>query len=77
MGVYLWIDYLKGIIKNSKKLYGIVDSGIFLDPVSLGKIGLQSFQVLSMFAPNALLSSTSATSNQPGGSITINENQQS
>ena len=70
MGVYLWIDYLRGLMNNPKKLSGIVDSGIFLDPLSLGKIALSSAQLLPMFAPGALLAGS-----QPGGSIPVNPSQ--
>ena len=74
IGVYFWIDYLRGLINDPKKLYGVIDSGIFLDPLSLGKIALQSAQLLPLFASNALLAKISAT-NQPGGSIPVNFNQ--
>ena len=35
IATYLWIDYLKGLVSNPKKVYGIVDSGMFLSPVAL------------------------------------------
>lgn len=35
MGVFIWADYFKNLIKDSSKLYGIADSAIFLDPVLL------------------------------------------
>jgi hypothetical protein len=33
-GVFLWIDYLKGLVTDPSKVYGVVDSGIFMDPAS-------------------------------------------
>ena len=32
MATYLWIDYLRGIVNDPNKVYGIVDSGIFFEP---------------------------------------------
>ena len=77
IGVYFWIDYLRGLMNDPKKLYGIVDSGYFMDPQSLGKFALQASQILPFFAPNALLapSSGAATNNQAGGSVTLDPNQ--
>ena len=75
IGVTLWVDYLRGLLKDPKKLYGIVDSGILLDPENLFKIGATSFGILPFFAPGALLnqaqSSSSAQSSQPGGSLLV------
>ena len=75
IGAYGWIDYLRGMMNDPKKLYGVIDSGIFLDPASLGKIALQSAQLLPSFAPNALLSQARGQqANTAGGSIKINAN---
>ena len=32
MATYLWIDYLRGMVNDPNKVYGIVDSGIFFGP---------------------------------------------
>ena len=73
IGVYGWADYVRGMMKDPKKLYGVIDSGIFLDPASLGKIALQSAQLLTSFAPNALLSQAGGQqANTARGSIKIN-----
>ena len=54
VGAFVWADYVRGMVKDQKKFYGIADSGIFLDPSSLAKFGQQSAILLSSFAPNAL-----------------------
>ena len=56
IATYLWIDYLADMVNNRKKIYGIVDSGIFLDPEAMTKIYPQVAQMSASFAPNALLS---------------------
>jgi hypothetical protein len=33
-GVFLWIDYLKSQVSDPSKVYGVADSGIFMDPAS-------------------------------------------
>ena len=30
IAVYLWVDYVRDMLKDPSKLYGVVDSGIFL-----------------------------------------------
>ena len=55
MAVSLWIDYLRDMFTDPSKLYGIVDSGIFLGPEDLFKIGATSYGVFPLFAPDALL----------------------
>ena len=32
LGVYLWIDYLKGLVSDPSKVYAIVDSAIYMIP---------------------------------------------
>jgi fermentation-respiration switch protein FrsA (DUF1100 family) len=39
-GVFLWIDYLKSQVSDPSKVYGIADSGIFMDPASGVKFGM-------------------------------------
>ena len=58
VGAFIWADYVRGMVRDPKKFYGVADSGIFLDPSSLAKFGQQSAQILSSFAPNALLTPT-------------------
>ena len=70
MATYLWIDYLADIVKNPKKLYGIVDSGIFLDPEAMSKFHPQVAQMSASFAPNALLSQPVGAA-PAGGSINL------
>ena len=67
MGVYFWIDYLRGMMDDPTKLSGVIDSGIFMDPLSLGKFALQASQLLPFFAPGAL----QAPSSGAGGSINV------
>ena len=55
MATYLWIDYLRGLVNDPNKVYGIVDSGIFFSPLTTAKFHVQAFQLGSLFAPNALL----------------------
>jgi hypothetical protein len=31
IAVYLWVDYVRDMLEDPSKLYGVVDSGIFLD----------------------------------------------
>lgn len=33
MATYLWVDYVRTLVANPKAVYGIVDSGIFYDPL--------------------------------------------
>jgi hypothetical protein len=37
IGTFLWIDYLKSLVIEPSKVYGVVDSGIFMDPATLGE----------------------------------------
>jgi len=32
IATYLWVDYVRSLVSNPNKVYGIVDSGIFVDP---------------------------------------------
>ncbi len=32
IATYLWVDYLRGMVDDPRKVYGVVDSGIFYDP---------------------------------------------
>ena len=47
-GTALWIDYLKGLVKEPSKVYGIVDSGILMDPQLSGQLerGIKSLSPL-------------------------------
>ena len=76
MATYLWIDYLRGLVNDPKKVYGIVDSGIFLGPDVMTKYFVQAAQISSFFAPNALLApptvSPTVNNSQAGGTIPIN-----
>jgi len=31
IAVYMWVDYIRDMLEDPSKLYGVVDSGIFLD----------------------------------------------
>lgn len=31
IGVYMWIDYVRDMLDDPDKLYGVVDSAIFMD----------------------------------------------
>ena len=48
----MWIDYLQDIVGDRSKLYGIVDSGIFIDPETLTKIAMQGASFLPFFSSN-------------------------
>lgn len=37
-GTYLWIDYLRGLVKDPEKVQGIVDSAMYLNPDVLESI---------------------------------------
>ena len=32
IGTFLWVDYLRGLVSNPDKVYGIVDSGLIMGP---------------------------------------------
>jgi len=53
IATYLWIDYLKSIVKDPKKVYGVVDSGIFLGPSSLVQYKISMYQLSQLFIPSA------------------------
>ena len=38
VAVILWIDYIKSLVSEPDKIYGIVDSGVFTNPDLLGVI---------------------------------------
>lgn len=31
-GTYLWIDYLRGLVSDPNKVYGVVDSAMYINP---------------------------------------------
>ena len=37
VGAFLWIDYLKGLVSNKSKVYGIADTAIYMDPVEMAR----------------------------------------
>ena len=64
MATYMWIDYLRSIVNDPNKVYGIVDSGIFLDPEATIKFHEQAIPISSFYAKT----SSNTVNNVQGGS---------
>ncbi len=47
VGVYIWIDYLKGLVTNPNKVYAISDSSIYMKPEESDGLVKQSASVLN------------------------------
>ena len=44
--VMFWIDYLKKIVDGPENVYGIIDSGIFVDPEQLAYLFFMNEEIL-------------------------------
>lgn len=66
IGVYTWIDYVRDMLDDPGKLYGVVDSGIFLNLETIAEYVRQSQQLSPFFASPSLKNSS-----QPGGMLKI------
>jgi len=45
IAVFLWIDYLRGLVSDPTKVYGIVDSGIFVDSLTVEAFGAEATSI--------------------------------
>jgi hypothetical protein len=41
MATYLWVDYFRSLVPNAKTVFGVVDSGIFYDPLINSQLSVE------------------------------------
>lgn len=64
MGIYLWIDYLRGLVKYPNRVYGIADSAIFMDPATVTSFQTQVYNLMPKPSqPSAAADTTMPVSN--------------
>ncbi len=71
MAVYLWIDYLRGLVKNPNKVYGIADSSIFMDPESLVAFSSKVYSMMPISSNPATTIDTAIVINNSSGTINL------